>query len=192
MKKTKPLGQAQPLTVEMVNAISTILVARNGPKDKRNLALLRLSIDTMLRVSDVIRITFGDVIDANGAIPSRITVRQKKTHAVVKCVIGANTRDALMQYINSTKVYGRDQRLFQITPRQVQRIMKSLMSLIHVDGTHYSSHSLRRTKATMIYRETHNVEAVRRLLGHSSIAATSHYLGIQDNDALDLAETFQF
>jgi site-specific recombinase XerD len=52
----------------------------------------------------------------------------------------------------------------------------------------YSTHSLRKAKASAIYDATKNVEAVRQLLGHSSVAATSAYLGIEQAKALDLAK----
>ena len=51
----------------------------------------------------------------------------------------------------------------------------------------YSTHSLRKTKASAIYENTKNVEAIRQLLGHSSVSATSHYLGIEKAQALDIA-----
>ena len=52
----------------------------------------------------------------------------------------------------------------------------------------YGTHSLRRTKATLIYRRTRNLRAVQLLLGHSKLENTVRYLGIEVNDALELAE----
>ena len=68
------------------------------------------------------------------------------------------------------------------------RIVKSWMRKLGVgDVSDYSTHSMRKTKASIIYENTHNVDAVRRLLGQSSITATSAYLGVSDNSALELA-----
>ena len=53
----------------------------------------------------------------------------------------------------------------------------------------YSTHSMRKTKPSVIYEKTHNVDAIRRLLGQSSITATSAYLGVSDNSALELARS---
>jgi len=53
----------------------------------------------------------------------------------------------------------------------------------------YSTHSMRKTKPSVIYDKTHNVDAVRRLLGQSSVTATSAYLGVSDNSALELARS---
>ena len=58
------------------------------------------------------------------------------------------------------------------------------------DVSGYSSHSMRKTKASVLYKKTSNVEAVRRLLGHQSVTATSSYLGVEDEDAAELARKF--
>lgn len=52
----------------------------------------------------------------------------------------------------------------------------------------YGTHSMRRTKATLIYRRTKNLRAVRLLLGHTKPESTVRYLGIEVDDALEMAE----
>jgi integrase len=52
----------------------------------------------------------------------------------------------------------------------------------------YGTHSLRRTKATLIYRRTGNLRAVQLLLGHTKVESTVRYLGVEVDDALELAE----
>jgi integrase len=52
----------------------------------------------------------------------------------------------------------------------------------------FGTHSLRRTKATLIYRRTGNLRAVQILLGHTKIESTVRYLGIEVDDALAIAE----
>ena len=58
------------------------------------------------------------------------------------------------------------------------------------DVRQYSTHSMRKSKASLIYEKTKNVDAVRRLLGQSSVTATSAYLGVTDESALDLARQY--
>ena len=71
---------------------------------------------------------------------------------------------------------------------QYSRIVKKwLRELGVVDVSEYSTHSMRKTKPSVIYQRTKNVDAVRRLLGQSSVTATSAYLGVSDNSALELA-----
>ena len=75
-----------------------------------------------------------------------------------------------------------------ICSQQYARIVKSWMKKLGVEDTsEYSTHSMRKTKPSIIYFKTHNVDAVRRLLGQSSVTATSAYLGVSDNSALELA-----
>ena len=75
-----------------------------------------------------------------------------------------------------------------ISTQQYAKIVKKWMLSIGVeDVSQYSTHSLRKSKPTVIYNRTKNVDAVRRLLGQSSVTATSAYLGVTDNSALELA-----
>ena len=59
---------------------------------------------------------------------------------------------------------------------------------IGLDSAAYGTHSLRRTKPTLIYRRTRNLRAVQLLLGHSKLESTVRYLGIEVDDALEIAE----
>ena len=58
----------------------------------------------------------------------------------------------------------------------------------HFDPSGYSTHSLRRTKAALIYRKTGNLRAVQLLLGHTKVDSTVRYLGVELEDALSIAE----
>ena len=62
------------------------------------------------------------------------------------------------------------------------------MSEIGLDPAQYGTHSMRRTKASLIYRRTKNLRAVQILLGHSKLESTVRYLGIEVDDALEMAE----
>jgi integrase len=59
---------------------------------------------------------------------------------------------------------------------------------VGLDSKLFGTHSLRRTKATLIYRRTGNLRAVQLLLGHTKIESTVRYLGIEVDDALSIAE----
>ena len=73
---------------------------------------------------------------------------------------------------------------------QYSRIVKKWMTMLgKEDISEYSTHSIRKTKSSVIYQKTQNVEIVRRLLCHSNSSATVNYLGIEDSDALDVART---
>ena len=62
------------------------------------------------------------------------------------------------------------------------------MSEIGLDPAEYGTHSMRRTNASLIYRRTKNLRAVQLLLGHTKLESTVRYLGIEVDDALEIAE----
>ena len=75
-----------------------------------------------------------------------------------------------------------------MTTRQYARLVSSWVTTIGLDPHFFGTHSLRRTKATLIYRRTGNLRAVQLLLGHTKIESTVRYLGIEVDDALAIAE----
>ena len=68
------------------------------------------------------------------------------------------------------------------------RIVKSWVKAIGLDPAMYGTHTMRRTKASLIYRRTKNLRAVQLLLGHTKLESTVRYLGIEVDDALEMAE----
>jgi integrase len=75
-----------------------------------------------------------------------------------------------------------------ISTRQYSRLVSEWIASIGLDANRFGTHSLRRTKATLIYRRTGNLRAVQLLLGHTKIESTVRYLGIEVDDALAIAE----
>src|SRR6195952_2658567 len=75
-----------------------------------------------------------------------------------------------------------------LSTRKYAHIVTSRVASIGLDATAYGTHSMRRTKATLIYRRTKNLRAVQLLLGHTKLESTVRYLGIEVDDALEIAE----
>jgi len=75
-----------------------------------------------------------------------------------------------------------------MTTRQYARLASDWVACIGLDPKLFGTHSIRRTKATLIYRRTGNLRAVQLLLGHTKIESTVRYLGIEVDDALAIAE----
>ncbi len=75
-----------------------------------------------------------------------------------------------------------------ISTRQYARIVENWVAQIGLDPASYGTHTMRRTKASLIYRRTKNLRAVQLLLGHSKLESTIRYLGIEVDDALEMAE----
>jgi site-specific recombinase XerD len=72
--------------------------------------------------------------------------------------------------------------------RQYARIVDGWVEEIGLDSTGYGTHLMRRTKPTLIYRRTKNLRAIQLLLGHTKLESTVRYLGIEVDDALEMAE----
>ena len=188
--KGKLTGAKPPLRQRHVWAIRTKLQIE---QQARELAMFNLAIDSKLRGCDVVAIRVDDVAP-NGNAVDRATVRQKKTGRPVRFELTEQTRQAVDDYIRAVgKKPGEflftGRRTGQsMTPRQYARLVSDWIASIGLDPRVYGTHSLRRTKATLIYRRTGNLRAVQLLLGHTKIESTVRYLGVEVDDALALAE----
>jgi hypothetical protein len=160
----------------------------------RDLAMFNLAIDSKLRGCDLVALRVDDVAP-NGYAVDRATIRQRKTGRPVRFELIEVTRQALDDYLRATGRRG-GQCLFpgrigpdrHLTTRQFARLVAEWISGIGLDPLKYATHSMRRTKATLIYRRTGNLRAVQLLLGHQRIESTVRYLGVEVDDALDIAE----
>ena len=125
----------------------------------------------------------------------RAMIMQRKTQRPVQFEITEQTRHAVEAWINNGRLSSGDY-LFpsrirpcqHISTRQYGRLLRAWIDGIGLDPTAYGTHSLRRTKATLIYRRTKNLRAVQLLLGHTKLESTVRYLGIEVEDALEIAE----
>jgi integrase len=187
----KLIGQKQPFKLKEICAIRIRLELAGRI---RNLALFNLAIDSKLRSCDLIALRVKDVASGS-VVSSRAIVIQRKTKTSVQFEITIQTRKSVESWIRMANL-NYDDYLFKsrlrhsvhLSKRQYSRIVKSWVSEIGLDPVMYGTHSLRRTKVTLIYRRTKNLRAVQLLLGHKSLESTVKYLGIEVDDALELAE----
>jgi integrase len=156
--------------------------------------MFNLAIDSKLRGCDVVALRVEDIAPGGYAV-DRATVRQKKTGRPVKFELTDLTREAVDNYLRATGkkpgqflFSGRRGPVRSITTRQYARLLSDWIASIGLDPKLFGTHSLRRTKATLIYRRTGNLRAVQILLGHTKIESTVRYLGIEVDDALAIAE----
>ena len=189
--KGKLIGQKPPFKLNEIWAIRIRLEISNRIRD---LALFNLAIDSKLRSCDLVKLKVRDIAQGN-QIMKRAMVIQQKTQTPVQFEITEKTRNSVENWIEQAKL-SYDDYLFKsrskpsshISTRQYARIVKGWVSEIGLDPYAYGTHSLRRSKATLIYRRTKNLRAVQLLLGHSKLESTVRYLGIEVDDALELAE----
>lgn len=189
--KGKLIGPKPPLRQRHVWAIRTKLQIEQRTRD---LAMFNLAIDSKLRGCDVVALRVEDVAP-NGYAVDRATVRQKKTGRPVRFELTEQTRLVIDDYIRAAGkkpgeflFTGRRGPGQCVTTRQYARLVSDWIASIGLDPHLFGTHSLRRTKATLIYRRTGNLRAVQLLLGHTRIESTVRYLGIEVDDALAISE----
>ena len=189
--KGKLLGQKPPLQPKHVWAIRTKL---HLVRRDRDLALFNLAIDSKLRGCDVVTLKVDDVAPHGVAI-ERAIVRQYKTGRPVTFELSEQTRSAVNTYIEVNRkkpgeylFSGRGDANRHLSTRQYARLVSRWLASIGLDPSIFGTHSLRRTKASLIYRRTGNLRAVQLLLAHTKVESTVRYLGIEVDDALEIAE----
>jgi integrase len=192
--KGKLIGAKPPLRASHVWSIRTKLQLVGRTRD---LALFNFAIDSKLRGCDVVATRVTDVAP-NGYTLDRATVRQKKTGRPVRFELTEQTRQAIDDYLRMTRrkpgeflFTGRGGDGHSLTTRQYARLVSQWIASIGLDPLKFGTHSLRRTKATLIYRRTGNLRAVQLLLGHTKIESTVRYLGIEIDDAIEIAEKIE-
>ena len=189
--KGKFVGQKAPLRLSDIWAIRVRLQLAERVRD---LALFDLAIDSKWRACDLTKLRVRDI--AHGEhVSSRAIVMQQKTHRPVQFEITEPTRTALEVWMHQANLRNEDflfpSRLHcseHLSTRQYARIVKGWVISIGLDPAMYGTHTLRRTKASLIYRRTKNLRAVQLLLGHSKLESTVRYLGIEVDDALEMSE----
>jgi len=120
---------------------------------------------------------------------------QQKISRPVQFEITEQTRESISNWIEFARL-GYSDYLFKsrfksslhISTRQYARIAESWVAQIGLDTASYGTHTMRRIKASLIYRRTKNLRAVQILLGHSKLESTIRYPGIEVDDALEMAE----
>jgi integrase len=189
--KGKLVGQKTPLKLKEIWAIRIRLELTEKIRD---LALFNLAIDSKLRGCDLLSLKVSDVAQGR-SIMHRAIVMQRKTHRPVQFEVTDVTRQALLTWIDHAKL-SNSAFLFpsrvadspHLSTRQYARIVRRWVASIGLDTVAYGTHTMRRTKATLIYRKTKNLRAVQLLLGHTKLESTVRYLGIEVDDALEIAE----
>jgi len=185
------VGAKRPLKPRDVWAIRFYLDEHRRLRDR---ALFDLAIDSKLRGCDIVKMKIGDIA-VGGAIRNRATVMQQKTKRPVQFEIMTEARQTLLTWLNrrggSVEDFifpSRVNYMGHPTTRQYARLVDEWVSAVGLNVHEYGTHSLRRTKASLIYKATGNLRAIQILLGHSNIENTVRYLGVDVDDAITLAE----
>jgi integrase len=163
----------------------------------RDLALFDVAIDSKLRGCDVVSLRVTDVVTA-GMPRRRAIVLQQKTGRPVQFELTDQTRQSIARWLDRRPGHGGDW-LFpsrrwpgrHLSTRQYARLVKFWVAMIQLEPSGYGTHSLRRTKVSLLYKKTGNLRACQLLLGHTKLESTVRYLGVELDDALLMSEALE-
>jgi integrase len=187
----RQVGAKRALKIRQIWAIRFFLDREGRMRDR---ALFDLAIDSKLRGCDLVKLKIGTLVTGRD-IRARAMVIQQKTGRPVQFEITTDARASLLAWLErrggSVEDFvfpSRADPNDHLSTRQYARLVDEWVTAIGLRKEEYGTHSLRRTKASLIYKATGNLRAVQILLGHTKIENTVRYLGVDVEDALELAE----
>ena len=185
------LGAKRALKPQQVWAIRFWLERERRVRD---LAIFDFAIDSKLRGCDVVKVRIGEIV-SGGHVRSRATVVQQKAGRPVQFELLEPARASILAWLehrggtlDEFVFPSRTDHARHLSTRQYARLVDEWVTGIGLRAADYGTHSLRRTKASIIYKQTGNLRAVQILLGHTKIESTVRYLGVDVEDALALSE----
>lgn len=196
--KGKSVGQKKGFTPRQIEMIREFLSNQNKTME---LALFNLGIDTMLRYSDVSKLKVEDVLDWKGKIKDEINLKQKKTNQSHQVHLSDQTKKSLKKWLDESKKFEDDYiftgtrkngklRREKLSHTTYSKLVKQWAKYLHLDPKDYSSHSLRRTRASFMYKQGVGLPIIMRLLGQRSIESTKEYLGIEQEEAFEIGRQY--
>jgi len=187
----RKIGAKRALKAQQVWAIRFWL---DRERRLRNRAIFDFAIDSKLRGCDVVKVKIGDLV-SGGRVRSRAILIQQKTGRPVQFELLEPARGSMLAWLehrggtlDDFVFPSRSDHTDHISTRQYARLVNEWVTGIGLRQEDYGTHSLRRTKASIIYKQTGNLRAVQILLGHTKIESTVRYLGVDIEDALALSE----
>jgi site-specific recombinase XerC len=187
----KQVGAKRALKIRQIWSIRFFLDREGRMRDR---ALFDLAIDSKLRGCDLVKVRIGTLVSGSN-VRARSMVIQQKTGRPVQFEITADARTSLLAWLErrggTVEDFAFPSRANpggHLSTRQYARLVDEWVTAVGLRPEEYGTHSLRRTKASLIYKATGNLRAVQLLLGHSKIENTVRYLGVDVDDALSLAE----
>ena len=178
-----------------------ILTLRKVLSDRpRDLALLNCGVDTGLRSSDLLSLKVKDLLTDWGEVRESFYVKMKKTQKQILIELSSNSVSSIENLLKVTNKEP-DDYLFTssrvsdsskpLTTSQLRRVIKSWCIECNWDEQFFSSHSLRRSLSSEIYKKTKDLRTCQILLGHKNIGNTAEYLGVEQEDAMNLVRKYR-
>ena len=196
--KGRCVGPRTEFVPEQINRLVALLEA---DKNHRELALVTMAIDSMLRASDLLQLRVCDTFDFKGRAKTNFAIRQQKSARSVFPVLTRTTIAYIERWVASSDKKPQDF-LFNsfrrgwtdkaLSHSAYRQMIKGWALLLGLDPSTYSTHSLRRTKPIYLYQRGTPIEIISLLLGHKDTRSTMHYLGIDQRHAQSIALELDF
>lgn len=175
-KRTRAINREE--FEKIIETIRTGFILPNGECVRPNVriaAALILEANLGLRIGDIVRLRLADILFESGRY--HLNIIEQKTEKLRTFMVPADIFIYLQRYAIQNGLKD-TQRLFPITVRAVQLHLQKVCQYLNLTGV--GTHSFRKFFAASIYTENDfNVELVRTLLQHSSVAVTQHYLSVE-------------
>jgi integrase len=182
-------GQKLGFTVQELDALRSAFALH---RDYQAMAWLNVAVDSMLRVSDLVRLTVVMLRRPDGSWRESFSIGMRKEDgAPVRCDLMPKTVEALQAYVTAYRLKD-DDRLFPVSSKTLERTVKAWTLSLGLDPACYGCHSLRRTKASLMAENctAQQLDLIRRKLGHKWLSSTQSYIGGDDRKASAFARAF--
>jgi len=178
--------------VEPIRDKKKILAIKRNLRESgnaRNYLLFVMGINTALRISDLLSIKIGDVIDKKGNIKDYLFIKEQKTGRTAKIYLNELVKQALEKYFESMKAIDPDSYLFKSErsnkPLERVRVWVMIQDWVKeagLEGERYGTHSLRKTWGYQARKQGVSIEQISEKLGHKSVTVTKRYIGINQEE----------
>ena len=202
MVRLKSNGIAKANTVDPLKNkkdIQKIKQYLKGKDNKRDYMLFVVGINVGLRVGDLLKLKIKDVIDNNGNFKDKIVITEEKTDKTRNLKLNDSVKESIKLYLDSLKSYDMDDYLFKsrkvnkpLRVDSTHKIIKNTLRELNIKGN-YGTHTLRKTWSYHIYMSNSSnpriLAILQKALNHSSQAVTLRYIGIEQEEILDLYDS---
>lgn len=182
--------------VEPIRDKKKILAIKRNLKESgnaRNYLLFVMGVNTALRISDLLAIKIGDVIDKEGNIKDYLFIKEQKTGRNAKIYLNEMVKQALEDYFESIKGLDPERYLFKSErsskPLERVRVWVMIQEWVKeagLEGERYGTHSLRKTWGYQARKQGASIEQISEKLGHRSVTVTKRYIGINQEEINNL------
>ena len=188
--------------VEPIRSTKKIAQIKNQLKGQnriRDLFLFTVGINTALRVSDLLALQIGDLLDEDGQVKDRFTVKEQKTSKRREVTINDSIREALMLYRSAypqVEASGENFCFFNSRTKDLTRSINRKQAWKFITGIckevglrgHYGTHSLRKTWGYQARMHGVDLALIMHQFNHANMKDTLRYLGITDAELHDVVK----